>query len=60
MARQYTSAACDCLLEKFPGQGDFWRVKNRGAQQANVNIAFKQSKLKKPQKNTEFSIDTKI
>jgi hypothetical protein len=31
-----------------------------GGQQANINIEPKQSRLEKPQKNTEFSIDSQF
>jgi hypothetical protein len=31
---------------------------NVGGQQANINIVPEQSSLEKPQKNTEFSIDS--
>jgi hypothetical protein len=33
---------------------------NVGGQQANINIAPEQSTLEKPQKNTEFSIDSQF
>jgi hypothetical protein len=37
--------------------GNFSRA-NAGGQQANINIAAKESRSEKAQKNTEFSIDS--
>ena len=64
MAGQYTTRGSDCLSENLsevssvviPGDP----IENLGGQQANINIAPEQSSLEKPQKNTEFSIDSQF
>ena len=64
MAGQYTTRGSDCLSERLSKAssvvipGDL--RENLGGQQANVNIAPEQSSLEKPQKNTEFSIDSQF
>ncbi len=64
MAGQYTTRGSDCLSEK-PSKASSVVIagdlrENPGGQQANINIAPEQSSLEKPQKNTEFSIDSQF
>jgi hypothetical protein len=62
MAGQYTTRGSACLSEKLSKASSVvisgYPTENLGGQQANINIAPEQSSLEKPQKNTEFSIDS--
>ena len=64
MAGQYTTRGSDCLSEKLSKASSVVirddPRENVGGQQANINIAPEQSTLEKPQKNTEFSIDSQF
>ncbi len=64
MAAQYTTRGFRLPIRQPSKAGSVLNAAaprvNAGGQQANVNIAGNESRPEKPQKNTEFSIDSQF